>query len=202
LTAALNYMLAQLGREQLSRAKVLGMIGRGVRVLVEKGLAATGSATPELLERGLAIYVPYYEAHIAVHSRPYGGAEAALDLLRMCGARLAICTNKPEHPTRKLLAVFGWTDFFASVIGGDTLPARKPDAAPLLEAVRRAGGGAAVMVGDSITDIETANAARLPSVAVSFGYRDRPAKELGATAVIDRFDELVPALEGLSEIFS
>jgi tetratricopeptide (TPR) repeat protein len=71
LTAALNYMLAQLGREQLSQAKVLGMIGRGVRVLVEKGLAATGSATPELLERALAIYVPYYEAHIAVHSRPY-----------------------------------------------------------------------------------------------------------------------------------
>ena len=197
LTAALNFALRQLGRAQLTEAMVRGMIGRGVRVLIEQGLGATGEVSPELIDKVLPIYLDYYLAHIADGSRSYEGVEPTLALLRARGARLAICTNKPEDHTRKLLAAFGWADFFASVIGGDTLPARKPDAAPLLEAVARAEGGAAILVGDSITDIETARAARLPCVAVSHGFRDRPAEELGATILIDRFADLVPALETL-----
>ncbi len=190
LTVALNHMLARLGRGQLSQAQVLGMIGRGVRVLIEKGLAATGEVTPELVEEGLKVFLSYYEEHIADESRPYEGVAATLDLLAARGVKLAICTNKPEHHTRKLLAAFGWTERFASVIGGDTLPARKPDPAPLREAIRRAGGGSAILVGDSITDFETARAAEVPCVVVSYGYRDRPAEEFGATLVIDRFEQL------------
>lgn len=197
LTDALNHMLAQLGREPLPQAKVLGMIGRGVRVLVEKGLDATGPMTPALVEEGLPIFFEYYEAHIADKTLPYEGAEDALDLLRARGARLAICTNKPERLTRKLLAAFHWTDHFASVIGGDTLPLRKPDPAPLREAISQAGGGPAVLVGDSIIDIETALAAGVPSLAVTFGFRDRPAEDLGADGLLDRFEQLLPALERL-----
>ncbi len=197
LTIALNHMLAQTGREQLSQARVLGMIGRGARVLIGNGLAATGTATPESIEKGLAIFLTYYEAHIADRSRPYEGVEATLDLLAARGVKLAICTNKPEQHTRRLLAAFGWTGRFAAIIGGDTLAARKPDPAPLREAIRRAGDGSAVLVGDSITDIETARAAQLPCVAVTYGYRDRPAAELGATVTIDRFEQLVEALNNL-----
>ena len=194
LTDALNYMLAQLGREQLARDQVLGMIGRGVRALIESGLSATGGITPEAVEQGLKIFLSYYEAHIADRSRPYEGVEATLDLLAARGVKLAICTNKPERHTRKLLAAFGWTDRFAAIIGGDTLTARKPDPAPLREAILRSGGGSAVLVGDSITDVETAAAAELPCVMVTYGYRDRAAKDLGATILIDRFEELVAAL--------
>lgn len=190
LSAALNHMLGQLGREQLPQARVLGMIGRGVRVLIEQGLAATGETTPEMLEEGLKIFLSYYEAHIADRSRPYEGVETTLDLLAARGVRLAICTNKPEQPTCKLLAALGWTGRFASVIGGDTLPERKPDPAPLREAIRRVGGGPAVLVGDSMTDVETARAAELPCVVVTYGYRDRLAEELGATILIDRFEQL------------
>jgi phosphoglycolate phosphatase len=75
---------------------------------------------------------------------------------------------------------------------------RKPDAAPLGEAIKGAGGGRAVLVGDSITDVQTANAAGLPCLAVTFGFRDRPAEALGATGLIERFDQLVPALEKLT----
>ena len=99
--------------------------------------------------------------------------------------------------SRKLLAKFGWMERFASVIGGDTLPVRKPDAAPLREAIRQAGGRPAVLVGDSITDVETAKAAGLPCLVVTFGFRDRPAEALGATGLIHRFDQLVWALEKL-----
>ena len=82
-------------------------------------------------------------------------------------------------------------------MGGDTLPVRKPDPAPLLFAIAKAGGGPAAFVGDSITDTDTARAADVPCVAVSFGFSDRPADQLGADRLIDHFDELVPALEGL-----
>jgi phosphoglycolate phosphatase-like HAD superfamily hydrolase len=82
-------------------------------------------------------------------------------------------------------------------VGGDTLSVRKPDRLPLREAVTRAGGGRAAFVGDSITDADTAKAARVPFVAVGFGFSDRPAEQLGADAVIHRHGELVPALERL-----
>lgn len=199
LTEALNHMLVQLGRNPVPGARVIEMVGRGMRNLIERALAATGLITPAAVEEALPIFLEYYEAHIADRSRPYEGAEAALDLLAARGAKLAICTNKPEYLTRKLLAAFGWSERFAGVVGGDTLALRKPDAAPLLEAIRQAGGGPAVLVGDSITDIQTAAAAGLPCVAVTFGFRDRPATELGATTLIDRFDQLVEALEKLSD---
>ena len=198
LTDALNHMLVQLGREQVPGARVIEMVGRGMRDLVERGLGATGVVSPALVEQALPIFLEYYETHIADGSRPYEGAEAALDLLRMRGAKSAICTNKPEQLTHKLLAAFGWSERFASVIGGDTLPVRKPDAAPLREAIKQAGGGRAVLVGDSITDVQTANAAGLPCLVVTFGFRDQPAETLGATGLIERFDQLVPALEKLT----
>ncbi len=197
LTASLNHMLVRMGRARLPGARVTEMVGGGMRNLLERGLAATGVVTPALVEAGVPTFLEYYKAHIADESRPYAGAEAALDELTARGVRLAICTNKPERLTHLLLAAFGWTERFASVIGGDTLPERKPAAEPLWEAIRRAGGGRGVLVGDSITDVETAVAAGLPCVAVTFGFRDRPAEELGATRLIGGFEELVAALEGL-----
>ncbi len=198
LTEALNYTLVRMGRERVPGPRVIEMVGRGMRNLLERGLAATGSVTPALVEEAVPIFLEYYAAHLADSSRPYAGVEAALDELAARGVRLAICTNKPERLSRKLLAAFGWTARFASVVGGDTLAVRKPDAAPLREAIERADGGRSVLVGDSITDVETAVAAGVPCVAVTFGYRDRPAEELGATRLIERFADLVPALEGLT----
>ena len=197
LTDALNFTLVQLGREKVPGAKVIEMVGRGTRNLVERGLAATGSVTPELVEGALAIFLARYEEHIADRSQPYEGVEAALDSLRAREARLAVCTNKPERLSRKLLATFGWTERFGAVVGGNTLTVRKPEAAPLREAIRLAGGGPAVLVGDSITDVETARAAGIPCVAVTYGFRDRPAAELGATHLIDRFEQLEAVLEKL-----
>ncbi len=120
-----------------------------------------------------------------------------MDELAARGVKLAICTNKPERLTHLLVDALGWTGRFAAVVGGDTLAVRKPDPAPLHEAIARAGGGRAAFVGDSITDAETAKAAGLPFVAVSFGFSDRPVAELGADAVIDSYAELIPALEPL-----
>jgi phosphoglycolate phosphatase len=139
------------------------------RALLTKGLAATGEMDEALVDRGFPLFLDYYEAHIAVGTRPFDGLEAALDRLAGMRVKLAICTNKLEGLSRKLISALGWQDRFVALVGGDTLPVRKPDPAPLFETIARAGGGRAAFVGDSITDTDTARAAGIPCVAVTFG---------------------------------
>ena len=198
LAAALNHALAHFGRPPIEAEAVRNMIGHGSRALMRKGLAATGEVSEELVERGYGLFLDHYAANICKDSRPYDGVEVCLDGLRAEGARLVVCTNKPEALTHLLLEALGWQDNFDAVVGGDTLPLRKPDPAPLREAIARAGGGTAVLVGDSITDADTARAADVPFLAVSFGFSDRPVETLGADAIVDHFDELIPALRDLS----
>ena len=197
LTAALNHALGALGRARVPAESVRHMVGHGARALLRKGVAATGAPDEALVERGLPILLDHYEAHIADGSRPYPGVEAALDALAARGARLAVCTNKIERLARLLVDALGWSGRFAAIVGGDTVGASKPDPAPLLAAIERAGGGRAAFVGDSISDTGAARAARIPCVALTFGFSDRPAEELGADLLIDHFDALVPALERL-----
>ena len=198
LTAALNHSLTMLGRATVPEESVRHMVGHGARALLEKGLAATGTMTPELVEQGFPIFLDFYGAHIADHSRPFPGLERALDELAAMDVKLAVCTNKLESLSHDLIAAFGWQGRFASLVGGDTLPVRKPDPAPLFEAIARAGGGRAAFIGDSITDTDTARNAGLPCVAVTFGFSDRPHDQLGATALIDHFDALIPTLRALA----
>ena len=197
LTAALNHALGELGRPPVPPEDVRHMVGHGARALLQKGLAATGEVSEALIEQGFPIFLAYYEAHIADHSRPFPGVERALAALEAQGIQIAVCTNKLEALTHEFIRAVGWQGRFAAIVGGDTLPVRKPDPAPLFEAIARAGGGPAAFVGDSITDTDTAKAAGVPCVALSFGFADRPAGELGADRVIDHWDELIPALAAL-----
>ena len=197
LTDALNHALGVMGRAPVPEESVRHMVGHGARALLTKGLAATGAMTPELVDEGFPIFLDYYERHIADRTRPFPGLEAALDTLAARGVTLAICTNKLEGLARQLVTALGWDGRFAAIVGGDTLPVRKPDPAPLFEAIARAGGGRAAFIGDSITDTDTARNAGIPCVAVSFGFSDRPPEQLGADVLIDHFDEMIPALERL-----
>jgi phosphoglycolate phosphatase len=197
LAAALNRTLAALGRPGVPPESVRNLIGHGARALLRRGLAATGEAPEAMVERGYPLFLDHYGAHICDGTAAFDGIEEAFDQLADAGASLAICTNKPEALTLRLLEALGWRGRFDSVVGGDTVGLRKPDPAPLLAAIGRAGGGRAAFVGDSITDADTARAAGVPFVAVSFGFSDRPAAQLGADALIDSFGELVPALRRL-----
>ena len=194
LAASLNHALGMLGRATIPPESVRHLVGHGAKALLRKGLAVTGEASEELVEQGFPIFLDHYGANICNGTKPYPELDSALDGLRARGAAIAICTNKPERLTHLLLEALGWTDRFDAVVGGDTLPVKKPDPAPLHEALARAGGGRAAFVGDSIVDAEAARAARLPFVAVSFGFSDRPVEALGADAVIDSYAELVQAL--------
>lgn len=194
IAAALNLMLADLGRPALEPAHIRTLIGDGAKNLILRALAATGEPADALVEQGYPVYLGHYGANICGGTLRYPAVEQAMDELAAHGVRLAICTNKPEALTLALLDALGWSDRFAAVICGDNFPYRKPDPRMLSETVARAGGGRTAYVGDSIIDAETARAAGVPFVAVSFGFRDRPVEALGADAVIDSFDQLVPAL--------
>jgi phosphoglycolate phosphatase len=199
LCAALNHALGVLGRPPVPADAVRHMVGHGARALLARGLASSGEASAEMIEAGVPAFMAYYHAHIADHSRPFEGVEAALSALAAAGCRLAICTNKPVALADALVAALGWTDRFDAVLGYDSVARPKPDAEHVLATLRACGGtvGDAVFIGDSITDVTAARAAGLPVVVVSFGFSDRPVVELDADAVIDHYADLLPLLSRL-----
>ncbi|WCM28088.1 HAD-IA family hydrolase [Sphingomonas sp. QA11] len=200
LSAAVNHTLAEAGREPLTIEQVKPMVGAGAKVMLERTLAATGGCTEEEFRRLYKLLLGYYEAHIAVESRPFPGAVAAVEALRAMGVKTAIVTNKFEGLAEKLLGELGLRDRFDTLIGGDTMGKgfAKPHRAPIDEMIRRLGGGRAAFVGDSIYDVMAAKNAGVPSIAVSFGFLLQPVEELGADRIIDHYDSLIPTLEGMS----
>ena len=196
LLTALNIVLAEAGLAPLSATDAHGLYGGGARVLIERGLSFHGAHRGVSdIDKMLARFLAYYEEHIADGSTPFPGAAETLDALTGQNARLVVVTNKFERFAVKLLSLLGLADRFLVIAGPDTFGLRKPDPGHLLRAVERAGGdrAATIMVGDSITDVATARAAKVPVIAVSFGYRDRGVEELGADRVVDQLDE-IPAL--------
>lgn len=197
LCNTLNVILELHGRERVPQERVRHLVGGGARLLLERGFRETGEpASDALLDRSFHEFLDYYDHHIADHTKLWPGVREQLDLLTERGALMAVCTNKVEGLSRKLLEMLSIDHYFPVVIGGDTLPVKKPDPEHLFEAIRRLGGENvhSVMVGDSETDVHAAKNARLPSICVTFGYTRVPVAELGAEATIDHFDQFPAAL--------
>jgi phosphoglycolate phosphatase len=204
LAAAIGDLLAGEGRPGLSPGAVAAMVGDGVPKLIERALAATGAVPPAAELAALVTrYMPIYEARMTELTRPYPGAIEALRALKDAGWRLAVCTNKPEAPSRAIVAGLGFDGLFEAISGGDSLPVKKPDPGHLLGLLEELGAApdTAVMLGDSANDVLAAKAAGLPAIAIahahSYGYGGTPARELGADRVIECFAELPAALAAL-----
>jgi phosphoglycolate phosphatase len=194
-----NFALAQDGRAPLEVAAIKPMIGGGARLMLAQGLAASGGGDDALLDRLHRVLLDHYAANLAVHTVPFPGAIAALDAIEARGAKVAVVTNKLEGFAIEVLRGAGLLDRLSCVIGGDTMgPGNaKPSPVPIRAMIARSGGGKAAFVGDSIYDISAAHAAGIPAIACRFGFLMQPVEELGAEAIIDHFDALVPALERL-----
>ncbi len=193
LIGALNIVLGEQGLAHVPLASARNLVGRGARKLIERGFAEAGRPLDEAQIGGLvARFIEAYATRIASESRPFPGLIDALDELLAAGAVLCVCTNKRTDLSVALLDALHLTPRFVAVIGADRAPKAKPDPSHVLAAIAAAGGDPAfaLMVGDSANDVDAAKAANVPVVAVTFGYTDTPAAELGADAVIDRFDEL------------
>src|SRR5690606_28364999 len=137
--------------------------------------------------------------HIADHSRPYDGVVETLDRLAERGALLCVATNKRTDLSVALIEALGLTRHFAVICGPDRVSARKPDGAHVREAVQQAGGdpARAVMVGDGAPDVQAAKDAGVPCIVVTFGYTPIAPEDLGGDVLIDAFEDVEEAIDGL-----
>ena len=193
LIAAANACFADMGiaarlDPQLDAAIAL----RGGRRMLTEGLRREGTLDPATVDAWYPRLLTAYADALAVHTVLYPGAVAAVEQLRQSGHAVGICTNKPAALAESLMRSLGVRDLFGSLIGADTLPVRKPDPAPYWAAVDGAGGTRAqsLLVGDSDTDRNTAAAAGVPSVLVTFPPGDADIAALAPEATIDHFDDL------------
>jgi phosphoglycolate phosphatase len=170
LVAAVNHVLGSFGRAPIDPPTLAQYVGHGARALVERVL---GPAEAAQVDEGVARFMRYYGAHLLEETRAYPGIEALLDGLAERGVVLTVLTNKPEALSRAILAGLRLADRFVALVGGDTLPTRKPDPTGLLQLCRTAGAAPdqSLMVGDSPVDLETARAAGAPFCGVAWGLQ-------------------------------
>src|ERR1700693_127949 len=163
------------------------LIGGGSRGMLERALIEDGRpASKAEMDRLFAAYIAHYSEHIADRSRPFPQLEPTLDRLAADGHRLAVCTNKLEWLSRRLLTTLNLTPYFAAICGQDTFGVMKPHPEILSKTILRAGGepADAIMIGDSATDVRTARAAQVPVIAVDFGYTEVPIATLQPERII------------------
>ena len=188
IRATANAVLATEGAAPLSMEETRGFIGEGTQVFVQKMLAARDLASADF-DSLHAAFLLRYESAVDL-TEPYPGVPDALDALSCAGHGLGICTNKPVQPAETVLAHLSMRNRFATLFGGDSLPRRKPDPAPLLAALEGLGDGPALYVGDSEVDAETARRAGIPFLLFTEGYRKGDAGAMPQMAAFDRWDAL------------
>jgi len=203
LISALNHVLDREGLPSLPLAAARNMIGAGARRLIERGLEADGREVgPDDIARMTSVFIEHYAAHIAELSKPFEGLEEALDRMAARGHRFAVCTNKLEWLSKRLLDELRLSHRFAAICGADTFGVSKPDPAILRQTVALAGGqlADAIMVGDAGTDVGVARRAGIFVIGVAFGYSDTPMAELNPDRLIQHMLELPEAVEDLIEV--
>jgi phosphoglycolate phosphatase len=200
LIDTLNTILGREGLPPLAYEEARRLVGHGARRMIERGLAIAGTtkATAEL-DRMFADFIAHYADHIADRSRPFAGVEQALDALAMQGFRFAVCTNKLEWLSVRLLERLGLAHRFAAICGQDSFPVQKPHPDALLGTLRKAGGrrDRAIMVGDSQADIAAARGCGIPVIGVDFGYSEVAMARLGPDRIISQFNMLTDVIAEL-----
>ncbi|MCK7614339.1 phosphoglycolate phosphatase [Roseibium sediminicola] len=199
LHAAASRMLEAEGEAPLPLATIRSFIGNGIPVLVDRIIAAT-ALSPVDRNRLVAGFLADYQAHATDLTVPYPDVAATLTTLKQAGHALAVCTNKPAAPAHEILTDLGLASFFDDLIGGDSLPSRKPDPEGLLILRDRLGSGPVVYVGDSEVDAQTAQNAGVPFALFTEGYRKSPVGEIPHTVRFSKFNDLPQQVESLLAI--
>lgn len=197
LHAATNHVLSGLHRRAITMEEVRAFVGHGAKALIARGCEATGDPVdPRAIETLYQEFIIYYSHNIAANSRPYPGLIGFLNEARANGIAMAVCTNKLESLSVRLLDALDMSRYFGAIVGPDTIGVAKPDPRPYFEAARRIGHDPArtLMFGDSETDIRTGQNAGVPVIAVTFGYTARHVRAFDPTHMIDHYDEAWPLI--------
>lgn len=204
LGAAVNHALKLGGLKPVPVDSSKDLIGGGAKIMLAKAVEEQGGMPEDDFRALYKEMLRYYADHNAVYTAPYAHAERVLDELTMRGVRMAVVTNKFEEFATKILTEIGLAHHFVAIIGGDSMGRgedgrflAKPAPDPVIEAQKRCEATRFVFVGDSTYDVEAARGAGVPVIGAAYGYCDRDPYELGANALIDSLDALIPALESL-----
>jgi phosphoglycolate phosphatase len=199
LLAAANHCFRGLGLDDLLTSDDKGTALKGGRAMLRLGFSRVNGYGEDEVDRQYPVLLAAYGAEINNHSFMYPGAMDAVTALKDAGYAVGIATNKPEGLAETLMVSLGVRHEFASLVGADTLPVRKPDPEHLFEAVRRAGGDPdrCILIGDTATDRDTSAAAGVPSILVTFGPGDDDVRDLRPEGLIDHFDELLAEVRRL-----
>lgn len=201
LVETLNVIFAREGFAPLPYATARPLIAGGAKVMIARGVEVGGRVLPAAkLEQMFADFIAHYSEHLADRSRPFPGVIEALDVLERRGHRFAVCTNKLEGLSVRLLNELELAGRFAAICGQDTFGIQKPDPEIFRRTVAAAKGSLphAIMIGDSVTDIRTARAAGVPVVAVDFGYSERPIAEFDPDRIISHYADLPSSIAAIS----
>jgi phosphoglycolate phosphatase len=172
LAFTIDRTLLDLGFNPAGEVRVRDWLGNGASKLVERALRFAGADVAKTHERGLAVFMGHFNEQFTSRSRLYSGVLEALPALVAKGRMLAICSNRPSHLIKPLLDHLHIGDYFSAWVGGDDLPVKKPDPAPLLHTAKKMGAlpEDCLVVGDSINDVYSARSARMAVAAVNYGY--------------------------------
>jgi phosphoglycolate phosphatase len=201
MCVAVSSVLADHGLPPISDEEAQLFMGEGSKMTMRRAFAKNGRTLDDAQASAVTReFVRYYEEDPVRYTTAFDGVAEVVKRLDRLGLRQGVCTNKFEKSARMILKGLSLMPPIADVAGADTFAVRKPDPGHILQLIDKIGGDRerAVMVGDSIHDVEAAHAGGLPAVLVSWGYTDKPAGELGADAVIDHFAALPEALERIA----
>ncbi|MEL6565632.1 MAG: HAD-IA family hydrolase [Pseudomonadota bacterium] len=192
LLAAANHCFREMGAGDVLGPQDAGVALRGGRRMLTVGLERLGRFDEATVLAYYPVLLEAYGQAIATHTTLFPGAMDAVEALKSAGHSVGICTNKPEGLARQLLGELDVLDAFGSLVGADTLPVRKPDPAPLFAAAERLGHTPTdcLLVGDSDTDRNTARAAGVPSILVTFGPSGEDMAALEPEALLHDFADL------------
>jgi len=188
--AASEKLLTELGYPPLSLETIISFIGNGVPKLVERVMDARGLHAEYNLPDLVAKFMTHYEAAATEKTTLFPHVLAALDALKGAGVAMGVCTNKPQAPTHAVLQAYDLAKYFDVVIGGDTMPVKKPDPVPLLRAFEDLGAARKLYVGDSDVDAQTAENAKVSFALFTEGYRKSGVSDLAHAYRFDDFSAL------------
>jgi len=194
LAAAANRVRADFGLAALSEARLAGFVGKGADVLVHRAMTDSpdGQLDNPRFTAARAAFDTHYTTENGRWARPYPGVMAGLERMRAAGLTLACITNKPQSFTEPLLQAQALAGYFELTLGGDALPAKKPDPLPLTHAAAHFGLPASqcVMIGDSVNDAQAARAAGMPVLLVPYGYNGgRDVRTIDSDGIVGTLNE-------------
>ena len=199
LAQATNDMLTTLGKSTYPIDTIRNWVGNGSRMLVERALVGSvevteGQLSEEQADQAEKVFFDAYAKVSGNNTVAYPDVDEGLKKLKQAGFTLALVTNKPIRFVPKILESFGWSELFTEVLGGDSLPVKKPDPEPLRYVCRtlQVAPEHAVMIGDSKNDIFAGQNANIDTLGLSYGYNyGQDIRELNPTATFDDFQSLV-----------